>query len=194
MVEKLYCYVDESGQDTKGAYFLVAVAIVCQGSVSKLEGVLREIERETGRIRRVRVRKWTDTRLNEKIAYLERIVQLSELQRSIFYMSFRDTTDYTARTTLTIARSVSQKASGNYQAYILVDALNERERRRMAKGLREQGVRRKRIRGGRDESSALLRLADAMAGFIRDYEEGKNYAQGLYHGFVNQGIIFKLVA
>ena len=30
----------------------------------------------------------------------------------------------------------------------------------------------RKVRGGRDESNALLRLADAMAGFIRDAEEG----------------------
>jgi hypothetical protein len=36
------------------------------------------------------------------------------------------------------------------------------------------------IRGMKDEQSAFLRLADCMAGFMRDYIEKKPYADDLF--------------
>ena len=35
----------------------------------------------------------------------------------------------------------------------------------------------KKVRGMRDESHALLRLADAVCGFARDYLEGESYTK-----------------
>ena len=78
-MEKLYVYVDESGQDTKGTYFIVVVVIVDQKVVSELEEQLSRIEREAGKVKRKGIRKWTDTRLKEKMAYLTRIVQIPQL-------------------------------------------------------------------------------------------------------------------
>lgn len=79
-----------------------------------------------------------------------------------------------------------------YKVHIMIDGLNAKERGRVSKGLKERGIKRRKLIGGRDESSALLRLADAMAGFLRDYEEGQSYVQDLYRQFVGSRIITKL--
>ena len=42
-MKKLYCYVDESGQHTEGAYFLVSVVIVAEER-DQLEVLLLKIE------------------------------------------------------------------------------------------------------------------------------------------------------
>ncbi len=191
-MDKLYLYIDESGQDTEGAYFVVVTVILLQSSVNKLEEMLEKIEQETGKRKRTRARKWTDTRLKEKTAYLKRVMQIQQLERAIFYMSFHDTKDYTDLTTHTIAQAISAKTTGDYEAYIMIDGLNEKERSLISKGLGQRGIKRRKLRGNRDESHALLRLADAMAGFIRDYEEGQSYAQDMYRRFANQHIIIKL--
>ena len=109
-------------------------------------------------------------------------------------MSFSNTKDYTELTVQTIIQAISTKASGNYRANIMIDGLNDKERGRISRGLAQRGIRRRKLRGRRDESSSLLRLADSMAGFIRDYEEGNRYAQDLYRRFENQRIITKLQA
>jgi len=75
---------------------------------------------------------------------------------------------------------------------IFIDGLNERERERVAKGLRRLAARRilfDKVRGLRDESSALIRLADALAGFIRDWEEGQPYTEKLFPKFLKKGLI-----
>ena len=187
-MDKFYLYVDESGQDTEGAYFIVVVVIVFQGLVGKLEKVLESIERET----RKGKSKWRPTKFRVRTAYLMRVWQIPDLQRAIFYMSFRDTKDYTELTAITIAQAISEKASGEYRAYIMVDGLKDKERSLISKTLQQRGIKRRKLRSGRDESNTLLRLADAMAGFIRDYEEGERYTQNLYAQFSNQRIITKL--
>lgn len=189
-MEKLFCYIDESGQDTEGAYFIVVVVIMGQGAVNALEATLEKIEYDTGKQKR----KWRGTRLKERMAYLTRILHLPELEQSVFYMSFHDTTDYTHLTATTIAHAIAAKATGAYQAYITIDGLQEKEREQISKTLHQRGIKRRKLRGGKEESSALLRLVDIMAGFIRDYEEGKSYVQELYHHFSNQRIITKLSA
>src|SRR3990172_10889968 len=90
-MDKLFCYADESGQDTGGTYFAVAVVILDQQSVQGLGRTLETIERETGK----RKRKWTNTRSKEKTNYLERVLQIPQLTRGVFFRSFSGTRDYT---------------------------------------------------------------------------------------------------
>lgn len=79
---KLYAYVDESGQDTKGALFLVAV-VIAGAERDVLRRRLAEIERATGK----RERKWTKTPRDEQVRYLEMIIAVPELARRLYYSS-----------------------------------------------------------------------------------------------------------
>jgi len=45
-MQNLYCYVDETGQDTHGAFFLVAVVIVEEERVY-LQAALEQIEQQS---------------------------------------------------------------------------------------------------------------------------------------------------
>jgi hypothetical protein len=45
------------------------------------------------------------------------------------------------------------------------------------------------VRGLRDESDAFIRLADAMAGFVRDWIEGEADLERLYHEAVVRGVL-----
>ena len=128
-MEKLYLYVDESGQDSEGAYFIVVVVILNQHSISELEETLERIERETGKQKR----KWRGTRPKERMAYLTRMLQIPELERAVFYMSFRDTKDYTELTATTIAQAILERATDEYRAYIMVDGLKDKDKSRISK-------------------------------------------------------------
>jgi hypothetical protein len=48
-MQKLYCYTDETGQDTKGKLFLVSVVITEKELKDKIEHTLLSIERKTGK-------------------------------------------------------------------------------------------------------------------------------------------------
>jgi hypothetical protein len=189
-IDKFYLYIDESGQDTEGVYFLVAVVILPQATVNDLEEMLERIEQETGKQKR----KWRGSRPRARMAFLERILQIPELERAVFYMSFSDTKAYTELTASAIAHAILERATGEYRAYITVDGLKDKERSQISRTLQRHGIKRRKLRGGREERNVFLRLVDIMAGFIRDYEEGKSYAQEIYRRFENQHIITKLQA
>ena len=57
--------------------------------------------------------------------------------------------------------------------------LRESEVWRFTRVLRGLRIPVRKVRGMKDESSSLVRLADALAGFIRDSLEGQPYAKEL---------------
>ncbi|HIP97684.1 MAG TPA: hypothetical protein EYH32_10770, partial [Anaerolineae bacterium] len=70
MIEKLYCYVDETGQDTRGELFIVSVVIVGAGRDQAIQ-LCEAIERATGKGRV----KWLKTRYDRRLAYIRRVLQ-----------------------------------------------------------------------------------------------------------------------
>ncbi|MBI2601076.1 hypothetical protein HYW42_03920 [Candidatus Daviesbacteria bacterium] len=56
--------------------------------------------------------------------------------------------------------------------------------------MRRIGVHTEKVRGLRDESDEFIRLMDAIAGLIRENEEGIQYAKKLYKlGLENKTLI-----
>lgn len=188
MTQKLYCYVDETGQDTKGAFFLVVVLITSKETVSDLEKQLEQIEQESGK----RTLKWQKARPNRRQAYLERLLRLEELKEGIFYGAFTNTTDYTALTAKVLIQGIQAKSTPPYKATIFIDGLNDAERARVRRFLKEAQIPYRLIRGLRDENSSLIRLCDAIAGLLRDHEEGKPYTQSLVGQLRRKNVIRKL--
>ena len=80
-MQHLYCYVDETGQDTKGRIFLVAVVIAEGGARAELEGQLLAIEEESVKRRT----KWQRATFERRLAYLQSILRLEGLQGGLFY-------------------------------------------------------------------------------------------------------------
>ena len=64
-MQKLTCYIDETGQDRMGKIFIVS-AIIQQEDLDLLRKQLEKIERDSGKGRR----KWMQTRPESKVAYL----------------------------------------------------------------------------------------------------------------------------
>jgi hypothetical protein len=112
--QKLYCYVDETGQDTKGGLFLVAL-VVTDEQRGMVASEAERIEERTGK----GALKW----------------------RKISFRQLRI------------------------------------------------GVRK--VRGMKDESNSLLRLADAVCGLVRDYLEGQEYTKEFRWAF-EKGILRKI--
>lgn len=170
---KLYCFVDETGQDTQGNLFLVAVVLKEINGLPLLEKRLEDIERSTGKNQR----KWKKASRNIKRKYLEELVQIKELRNSIFYATYRTSIEYSRLTSLTIAKAVLAKESKNYTVTIIIDGLNDKERDVVREELKKLKIKYRKIRGMKDEQSAFLRLADAMAGFLREVAEKEPYTR-----------------
>jgi len=182
---KLYCYVDETGQDTQGELFLVAIVLKEINDLAILEKCLDKIEIKTGKKRS----KWNKTRKQIKTQYLEALIQIKELKDSIYYSVYNGTKEYSKLTALTIAKAVMAKEYKNYTVTIIIDGLNNREREIVRNELKLLKIKYRKIRGLKDEQSVFLRLADAMAGFLRDAREQEAYTKPFIKTFINKAIV-----
>lgn len=88
-----------------------------------------------------------------------------------------------------MAQAISKVAQGDYKAVTFIDGLGKVERRAVGSGLRKQGIRIRKVRGLRHDSDEFIRVADAVAGFVRDYIEGKPYTLGLYNKAAKEEVI-----
>lgn len=173
-MQKLYCYVDETGQDTEGKLFLVAVVILINGR-ENLKSKLRKAEQVSGK----GVKKWTRTTRKQHEQYVKQIIFDSEFSNTIFYAQYDNTRSYVDLTILVTAKAILGKAKPPYTTIVFVDGLGRSERRRFAVGLRKLKVNVKKVRGIREQSDEFARLADAVAGFVRDNLEGNEEIQKL---------------
>ncbi|HEY5668109.1 MAG TPA: DUF3800 domain-containing protein [Candidatus Saccharimonadales bacterium] len=177
-LHKLYCYVDETGQDTLGEYFIVAI-IVAGGRQQELEQYLEDIERSTGK-----KTKWMKTRDRLRIAYTEAVTR-RQLPAMVFVKSYSGKKDYDTLEVLATVQAISlyRDAHGiredEYKLTITIDGLSKTAGARMASEFRKLGVKPRKIVGKKDESSAVIRLADAIAGLVREAHEGRPEYQRL---------------
>jgi hypothetical protein len=185
---KLYCYVDESGQDTLGRLFVVSVVIVGRESRDRLEKVLADIEQASGK----REKKWQEAKFEQRLLYLTGVLEVRDLQRQLFAAKYETTKEYESLTTFTIAQAVNTVATEEYRVIIVIDGLSNAARQRVKRDLKKLKITYDKVIGGRDQSSALLRLADAMAGLLRDFWEGQEYAKEWYKQLVQHKLLVDL--
>jgi hypothetical protein len=114
------------------------------------------------------------------------------LQQHLFAAKFETSKEYEALTTLTIAEAVNTVATSDYRVTIVIDGLSAASRHRVTRDLRKLKINYDKVVGGREQSSALLRLADALAGLMRDFWEGQPYAVDCYRGLIRRGLLVDL--
>lgn len=187
-MQKIYCYVDETGQDTQGRLFIVSV-IVAGDERQEMSGKLERIEQETqkGRV------KWMKARDDARVAYIERVLTSPVFKNKLAYASYQSTTEYLARTVLTTARAITIHSEKDYKATIFVDGLPRSQTRWFGSELRHLRIRTKKVRGVRiEEASPLIRLADALCGFVRAAIEGREDLIPLLEKALAEGYIKEL--
>ena len=192
-MQKLYCYVDESGQDTSAnpdreQIFVVAVTVFEENRLA-LEALCEKYELSSGKDKR----KWNKTRPAQQLAYIRSIFQDAQFAGTLCYSATQHLAkpNFERLTISAIASAIHIKyPSGDYQAEIYIDGLSKSKQNSYSSGVRKSGVNVRRVHRIRDESSAFIRLADALAGLARQAIEGKNtealalMKYGLRHGIV----------
>lgn len=163
--QKLYCYVDESGQDTNGKLFVVGL-VVTGDEKEELEKKLIELEKSSGK----KDKKWQKARKKERLAYISGVIDSNKFGNKLFYSYFDKVgVNYYYYIIFTLVKLFSSRSPyKDTQVVITIDALDKRTRRKASAELRSFGIKTNLVRGKKDESSSLLRLADAVAGFVRD--------------------------
>lgn len=167
--KKLYCYVDETGQDTQGDIFIVAV-VVPENRDEVLE-YLEKVERQSGKGKF----KWGRAEPKKRLQYIETVLNQRKYPLKIYFSFYGNTKEYKTLTILTIFKALqSIKDFKNQKFIISVDALGEKDRRFYGSELHKLGIPSRQVKGvQREESNSLIRLADSVCGFIRDIIEEK---------------------
>jgi hypothetical protein len=182
---KLYCYVDESGQDTKGHLFIVVAILAVRPTelAEKLEAA--ESLSGKGRV------KWHRSR-HGRNAYIKAAFS-TNIHLRIYYQKFTGselaTVQATANAIDAYCRSENVKA---YKATVVIDGLHRSLQHRTGKLLRNLGIRTKSVRGERDETNPMIRLADVVAGIIRESYGGSAHFKAIQEDLERQKHIERL--
>lgn len=167
--QKLYCYVDESSQDTKGDIFIVSVVVTGKERDDLLQ-LCEEIEEKSGK----RKDKWGKAKYKRRLDYIKQVILNKSFKEKLRYSIYREQPGYDLATITGIAKAVHFKEPDQYTTLVYVDSLSKNKRQKYGSELRKLGVPTRKVQGiNKDESNALIRLADAVAGFVRDVIDGE---------------------
>ena len=169
---KLYCYVDETGQDTMGRFFIVAI-VVASNHRDDLQQLLEMIERDSGK-----KTKWMKTSDETRQAYIGAFLQ-DGLPARLYAKTYRSTAgSFDELTVLATAQAINlyrevNQLRDNYKVTVAIDGLSKTMAKRMGHSFRLLGIKIRNVHGERDNASPIIRLADAIAGLVREGEEGR---------------------
>lgn len=191
-MRKLYCYVDESGQDTtaqsgRERIFIVAVAVF-EDDLEALEQACKKYEIQSGK----RQSKWRKTNPESRAAYWQMIISDEQFKRTLCYSRTIPplNAEFDARTILSIAKAILWHRPGtDYTSDIYVDGISVSKQVDYANELRKIGIHVHRVRRAVDEKSALIRLADALAGLAREAAGGNQVAEAILRQAMKRGIV-----
>lgn len=161
-MQKLYCYVDETGQDL-GSEFFVVVTIVTDKQQEELRRELCKIEKLSG----TDERKWHKSRPARRLKYIQLLLEKGLGKGEVYFGHYQKPLPYFLPILETIKRAIVFKSQKNYQATVYIDGIDKRKAVELTNSLRISGVNLGLVKSKRDESEPLIRLADMWAGCIR---------------------------
>lgn len=161
-MQKLYCYVDESGQDA-GSTFFVVVAVVSDGDQDKLRARLVQIETAA----KTHGLKWHKSRSDRRINYLRMVWESGITQGDIFFGIYKKPLPYFFPLLEIVEKAIEYKAKKHYRAIVCVDGIDRKKAAELTNALRLKGIHLDFVKGKKDESEPVIRLADMCAGCIR---------------------------
>ncbi len=169
-LQKLHLFVDETGSVAEGGFFLVAILAVAD-DLAEVERLFLELEYRSDR----RQLKWVRSSQKRKAKFLEGLQPiLQRLHRAAWRTHASGGGNLVEMTVSAVVDSALLDPGCVFT--VKVDGLNDVSLQLVRRAFRAQRLHLRKATGGRDESEPLLRLADALAGFLGDVHKGKPYA------------------
>lgn len=185
MGDRLFLFVDESGQDTHGKLFLVGIVAI-KDNPESYRVICESAEQASGKA----FTKWADSGVKVKLNYIGRILHEPAFIGCLFFALFHDTKNYQAATVETITRALACIDSPASGATVFIDALPKSNQQKIALDLRRMGTGVNKVRGiRRDENDSLIRLADSLCGLARMAHAGNDDMQELLDWAIRSGAI-----
>jgi len=159
---KLYCYVDESGQDARSDFFVV-VSIISAEDQNKLRDQIIKLEHESN----FGQKKWHKSRSPEREEFLELLMKNDIATGNIYYSHYKKRLPFFLPLLETLSKAIEMAAPENYRCVIYVDGIDRQKAIELTNALRLKSIKTALVRSARDESEPLIRLADRWVGCIR---------------------------
>ncbi|MBI5358740.1 DUF3800 domain-containing protein [Candidatus Amesbacteria bacterium] len=188
--KKIYCYVDETGQDTSGKIFVVSVIITAELQ-DKLSEALTRVEISSGKGKL----KWGRSGIKQKLAFIGEIFNQKNVSLRICYSHYTDTRDYKSSTILTIAKSINTLPDYTKKVFsIYIDGLSKKDEKYYGTQIRHLGIHTKKVKGvKKDENNPMIRFADSSCGFIRDVLENESIEyKTIFNRAIKKGVLYEV--
>ena len=182
--KKLYCYVDETGQDPRSNFFVVVVVIVVDNQ-QELEDKLLKLEKTSGFGRK----KWKKSRSPERERFLDLVIKNKIALGTTYYGCYKKPVSFFLPLLQTLTKAIITMISEKYNCIIYVDGIDQKKSRELTKALRFKGIKTGQVRSARDESEPLIRLADRWVGCIRASFEGDVESENLVARAMNKNYL-----
>jgi len=173
--QKIYCYVDETGQDV-GSLFYIVTALVSASEQYQLRAQLLKIE-ENSRVLRG---KWHKTKAERNCAYLEEVLQSGVGKGEVYFVRYEKPVHYFTPMVSLLERALKENIKGYYQTIVYIDGIDKKNAKAVTNALRGCKIHVQAVRGVRDESEPLIRLVDRWAGCIRKAYEHSKVERAIY--------------
>jgi hypothetical protein len=159
--QKLYVYVDETGQDAGSNIFIVA-AVIAWDDIEMLRSILLALEQDI----KVGSKKWHKLRHASRVEFMNAFLREQYEHIQIYFGRFPKPIPSFFPTLEVIQKSLVDFPD-TVQAIINIDGLDVVSAKKMTNALRTKHRHLKLVKGPKDESEVLIRLADRWAGVLR---------------------------
>ncbi len=175
-LQKIYCYVDETGQDV-GSEFFIVVAIINDKDQNSLREDLLKIESQA----KIGQRKWHKTQSERNAQYLQLVLEKEIGKGEVYFGRYKKPIPYFLPMLETLEKAIQDKVKGNYKAVVYVDGIDRKKAAELTSALRVRKIKLELVRSARDESEPLIRMADRWAGCIRAAFLGRKEEQEIFN-------------
>ena len=181
-------YVDEAGQDSGSKIFTVVAVGVFGNERDGLDKMVIELEdiTRTGR------RKWNHAAHSRRVAFLSAILDHKVGKGSVFFGVYQKPIHFFFPVVEIIENTIVHMVAKDYIARVYVDGANKTVARALTNALRSRGISTRLVKGKREESEALIRLADMWAGCIRNAYLDKEDAKQLFERATKEHYLFDI--
>ena len=188
-MQKLYCYVDESGQDPTSQFFVV-VAVVSDTDQELLRKKITDAEE----LSQTHHLKWHKTAHARRILFLSIVLQQKIVAGGVYIAHYRKPLPFFFPMISVVEKAIKANAKKPYRATIYVDGIDHYKATQLTNALRASGISLRLVKNRRDESEPLIRLADMWAGCIRSALLKQADAQVLFKQAKEQGYLHDIWA
>jgi hypothetical protein len=167
MANLIYYYVDETGKNTSSQYFIVCILAVEE--TLPYDKLCLEMEKKSGKSR-----KWTSSSHDRRMNYLQILFADETFVGRIYFSKYSSKVNYDLATIDTLTKVIEAcKPLGKPR--IFVDGLSATKVTEYSNVLKKRRIKFKKIKGiKKDANNPLIRLPDAVAGFLADALQGNN--------------------